>query len=144
MVESEKNFVLSILAGLFVVLAMACGGGDGGSNPTAPQNFTVSDLAGVWNVTMTLETDSCQLGLPSQIIEVWEFAAPGQDLRFVDEGTRFSVAFNDSGDLSFTFTEDDVNLTFQGRVSTAATLSGTLQATGNGCLVSYRVSGNKL
>jgi hypothetical protein len=95
-------------------------------------------------MTLNLQEDSCSLGAPSQLLDVWEFAQPGGQLRYVTEGVTFSAAFSSSGNLTFTYTDGGVVGVFQGQLTSRTRLSGTLQVTGNGCSLRYSVTGTKL
>lgn len=126
-----------------ILVHVACSGG-GGGGPVGVNTYTLSDLIGLWNTTQQRQSDTCNIGAPPQIIEVWEFAASANDLQYYSGGSGFGVIFTEAGNLSYSVGSDGVNITFQGRLTSRTTMTGTLQAIGGGCSLTYSVSGKKL
>jgi len=129
---------------LLMLMVLAACGGSGSGSPSAPDQFSSSDLTGIWNITMNLQDDTCSVGAPGQLLDVWEFAAPGGQPGFITEGINFSAAFSASGNLTFTYTDRGVVSIFQGQLTSRSRLTGNLQVAGGGCSLRYSVTGAKL
>jgi len=136
---ATKRLLLSLL----LALVMGCSDSDGGG-PTGPSGLTLSNLVGVWNITLNLADDSCGFGAPADANDVWEFAAPDEIPSFVSDGVFFNVVFDDaSGFLTFSAQVEGVTITFDGRFTSATRFSGTFQAVNEGCTVTYSIEANK-